>query len=135
MKTAGIERRNVARAWQLRLVFSLVSGCVTMHAIGEDATNPYANDAEAAEQGAALYATSGCIPCHGPNAEGALGPSLVDDKWMKRFSEGMVFRTIRNGRRGTRMIGFGDRLDEAQTWKIVEYLLAQGRANRRRGKP
>jgi len=96
-------------------------------ATADDEVNPYANNSDAAKQGEALYARAGCVPCHGPNGEGAIGPNLVDDKWMKRFSEGMVFRTIRNGRRGTRMIGFSDRLSEDETWKIVEFLLARGR--------
>jgi mono/diheme cytochrome c family protein len=93
----------------------------------DDEANPYAGDPEAAQEGQALYTHSGCIPCHGPNAEGAIGPNLVDDEWIFRFSTGMLYRTIRNGRRGTRMIPFADRLTPEQTWMIVEFLLAKGR--------
>ena len=77
----------------------------------------------AAQEGKALFARSGCVPCHGPNGEGAIGPNLVDDEWMFKFSPGMVYRTIRNGRRGTPMVAFKDRLTPEQTWQIVEFLL------------
>jgi mono/diheme cytochrome c family protein len=93
----------------------------------DDETNPYAGDPAAAREGQALFAHSGCVPCHGPNAEGGIGPNLVDDEWIFRFSPGMVYRTIRNGRRGTPMVAFKDRLTPEQTWKIVEFLLAKGR--------
>ena len=81
----------------------------------------------AAREGQGLFARSGCVPCHGPNAEGGIGPNLVDNEWMYRFSPGMDYRTIRNGRRGTPMVSFKDRLTPEQTWKIVEFLLAKGR--------
>lgn len=109
---------------RVSLLLALVA--VTTAARADDETNPYAGNADAANEGAALFASAGCAPCHGPNGEGAIGPSLIDDKWMKRFSEGMVFRTIRDGRRGTRMIGFKERLSEDEIWKIVEFLLAKG---------
>ena len=93
----------------------------------DEDTNPYAGDTTAAAEGQALYLRSGCVPCHGPNAEGGIGPNLVDDEWIYKFSPGMVYRTIRNGRRGTPMVAFKDRLTPEQTWKIVEFLLAKGR--------
>ena len=105
----------------------LYSLCLALWPSASTADNPYANNRSVADEGAVLYASAGCIPCHGPNAEGAIGPNLVDDKWMKRFSEEMVFRTIQNGRRGTRMVGFKERLSEDDTWKVVEFLLAKGR--------
>ncbi len=93
----------------------------------DDETNPYAGDSAAAQEGQTLFARSGCVPCHGLNAEGGVGPNLVDDEWIFKFSPGMVYRTIRNGRRGTVMLAFKDRLTPEQTWKIVEFLLAKGR--------
>ncbi|HZP91766.1 MAG TPA: c-type cytochrome [Burkholderiales bacterium] len=93
----------------------------------DEETNPYAGDTEAAQEGQALFARSGCVPCHGPEAEGGIGPNLVDDVWIFKFSPGMVYRTIRYGRRGTPMVSFKDRLTPEQTWKIVEFLLARNR--------
>ena len=122
------ERASVARIrWEAAFVaLLLVLMGLPCIAHGED-TNPYAADPDAAEDGRALYFGSGCAPCHGPVGEGAIGPNLVDDEWMYRFSPGMVYRTMRNGRRGTRMISYKDRLTEDETWKIVEFLLATGR--------
>lgn len=111
--------------------FAVVALALTLMALPgaaqDEETSPYAADAAAAQEGEVLFARSGCVPCHGPNAEGAVGPSLVDDEWIFKFSPAMVYRTIRNGRRGTPMVAFKDRLTPEQTWKIVEFLLAKGR--------
>lgn len=93
----------------------------------DDETNPYAADPAAALEGEKLFAHSGCVPCHGPHAEGAIGPNLIDNTWIDHVPPGMVYRTISKGRRGTRMVAFGDRLKPEEIWKIVEFLLANGR--------
>ena len=127
--------RMIVDALRVALIVAAMLCGVARHGRADEGVNPFAGDPGAAREGSALYASAGCIPCHGPAAEGAIGPNLIDDKWMKRFSEGMVFRTIRNGRRGTRMIGFKGRLSEEQTWKIVEFLLAKGREMKAGGHP
>ncbi len=107
---------------------TLLLALVALPAAAQDEeANPYAGDAAAAQEGKALFARSGCVPCHGPNGEGGIGPNLVDDQWMYKFSPGMVYRTIRNGRRGTPMVAFKDRLTPEQTWQIVEFLLLRNR--------
>ena len=123
----GVDFRAVAAARRIAGAALTLALLAYPCAAQDDETNPYAGDATAAREGQELFAHSGCVPCHGPNAEGALGPNLVDDEWIFRFSPGMVYRTIRNGRRGTRMVAFGDRLTPDETWKIVEFLLAKGR--------
>ena len=121
--THCIARASTGRAAYAALVLALLAAPCTAQ---DEETNPYAGDATAVQEGQVLFARSGCVPCHGPNAEGAVGPSLVDDEWIFKFSPGMVYRTIRNGRRGTPMVAFKDRLTPEQTWKIVEFLLAKG---------
>jgi len=93
----------------------------------DDETNPYAADPAAALEGEKLFAHSGCVPCHGPHAEGAIGPNLIENSWIDHVPPEMVYRTISKGRRGTRMVAFGDRLKPDEIWKIVEFLLATGR--------
>jgi mono/diheme cytochrome c family protein len=123
------DHHHVASAEALRVACTaLVLALIALPCIAQDdENNPYAGDPAAAREGQALFARSGCVPCHGPNAEGGTGPNLVDDEWSYRFSPGMVYRTIRNGRRGTPMVAFKDRLTPEQIWKIVEFLLDKGR--------
>ncbi len=122
-----MQRHRAVRAAAARLAVLVLALVAVPCGAQDDTTNPYAGDAAAAHEGQELFTRSGCIPCHGPNGEGALGPSLIDDEWIFRFSPDMVYRTIRTGRRGTRMVGFGERLTPDETWKIVEFLLARGR--------
>ncbi len=111
-------------------VFLVVAGGLPFIARCED-MNPYSGDPEAAEDGRTLYFGSGCVQCHGPIGEGAVGPSLVDYKWLYWCSPGTVYRAIRNGRKGTRMIAYKEQLTEDETWKVVEFLLASARENKR----
>ena len=93
----------------------------------DDETNPYVADPAAALEGEKLFARSGCVPCHGPHAEGAIGPNLINNAWIDHVPPAMVYRTISKGRQGTRMVAFGDRLKPEEIWKIVEFLLTSGR--------
>jgi len=56
--------------------------------------------------GRTLYATS-CAPCHGAEGAGGEGPSLRDPILLTHASDTYFVETIRRGRRGTSMDGFG----------------------------
>jgi cytochrome c-L len=66
-------------------------------------TKLYAEDAEAAKQGKKQYAYQGCSGCHGGNANGLMGPSLIDAKWhyAKHISDKGMFETIAGGTNGS----------------------------------
>jgi high-affinity iron transporter len=77
-----------------------------------------------------------CAICHGERADGqgprrpSLQPppaSFRDPSWRARTTPGRVFRTLREGVRGTPMAGWRAVLDEGQTWDVVAYLLGVGR--------
>lgn len=60
-------------------------------------------DTTAAEAGKAAFMSSGCIGCHGLNAEGntALGaPNLMDDTWLYGGGQKTIEKTISGGRNG-----------------------------------
>ncbi|MBI5101119.1 MAG: cbb3-type cytochrome c oxidase subunit II [Nitrospirae bacterium] len=96
--------------------------------------NPLANDQKAIARGAELYAKE-CASCHGPDAKGDIGPSLVDDEFFyikgdlpdddyfevinNGTSEGSVEdgRTARGG-----MPGYKDSLKKDDIWSIVAFL-------------
>jgi mono/diheme cytochrome c family protein len=93
----------------------------------EGFTNPFGMEPGAAAEGKKLFMSAGCVACHGNNARGAVGPDLTDDEWLRPFSEEMVFNTIKNGRPDTLMSPFRGDLSDEQIWKLVTYLLDEGR--------
>ena len=66
-------------------------------------TKLYANDAEAAKAGKKQFSYQGCSGCHGGNANGLMGPSLIDAKWqyVKHISDKGMFETIAGGTNGS----------------------------------
>ena len=65
-------------------------------------TKLYAKDAEAAKVGKKAYAYNGCSGCHGGNANGLMGPSMIDAQWeyTKHTSDKGLFETIAGGTNG-----------------------------------
>ncbi len=51
-----------------------------------------------------------------------MGPSLNDDQWRYVPTDQTLFDTISNGRRGTLMPPWKDKLSPEQIWKIVAYI-------------
>jgi cytochrome c oxidase cbb3-type subunit 3 len=41
--------------------------------------------------------TTNCVVCHGPNAQGNIGPNLTDTQWIHGGSPSQIFGTIRDG--------------------------------------
>ncbi|HTT37988.1 MAG TPA: c-type cytochrome [Burkholderiales bacterium] len=121
------ERAVSAAAWYLALALLALALRAAPCPAQDEENNPYAADPAAALEGEKLFARSGCVPCHGPHAEGAIGPNLIENSWIDHVPPSMVYRTISRGRRGTRMVAFGERLRPDEIWKIVEFLLATGR--------
>jgi cytochrome c-L len=89
------------------------------HRTGE---NPYVDDEEAIEEGAKLY-NSTCRGCHGKEASGGMGPSLVDEAVANErvTAHKGLFEVIYGGASGA-MQAFGTRLDQAEILKIMAYV-------------
>jgi cytochrome c-L len=66
-------------------------------------TKAYAKDAEAAKVGKKAFGFQGCSGCHGGNANGLMGPSIIDDHWQyaKHTSDKGMFETIAGGTNGS----------------------------------
>lgn len=69
----------------------------------ETCKNPYTKkfvaDPEAAKAGKKLFAYYSCTQCHGGNAGGQTGPSIIDDRWQyaKHVTDKGMFETIAHG--------------------------------------
>ena len=104
-------------------------------------TKIYAKDAEAAKAGKKAYSYNGCSGCHGGNANGLMGPSIIDAQWeyTNHNTDKGMFETIAGGTNGkgatargsmltwhNQVPGHsGDGLDTDTILKIVAWLRTQ----------
>ena len=104
-------------------------------------TKLYAKDAEAAKAGHKQYNFQGCSGCHGGNANGLMGPSLIDAQWEypKHNTDKGLFETIAGGtlgkgatNRGSMLTWHnqlpghtGDGLDTDTILKIIAWMRTQ----------
>ena len=87
-----------------------------------------------ASQGMALFKAK-CFSCHGLYGEGTIGPNLTDAWWKYAHTDEEVFNVIKNGKKGTIMIAFGNYLKDDELKEIILYLgLLQGQTIKK-GKP
>jgi len=84
-----------------------------------DAKNPFEGNAAAAATGQALYKAE-CAGCHGQNAEGDIGASLVDYAGSDPVDTD-TYIIIANGYEGA-MPGFANKLTKDKIWAIVEFI-------------
>jgi len=74
-------------------------------------------------EGKRLYSAYNCAPCHGVNGGGAIGPPLMDDKWIYGARPDQIYATISQGRPNG-MPSFGGHLPSEQIWQLVAYVEA-----------
>jgi cytochrome c oxidase cbb3-type subunit 3 len=83
--------------------------------------SPYQNNAWGMGEGKRLYAAYNCAPCHGANGGGAIGPALIDDKWIYGARADQIYATISQGRPDG-MPSFGGHVTTQQIWQLVAYV-------------
>ncbi len=86
-----------------------------------DVKSPYENNAWGIGEGKRLYAAFNCAPCHGVNGGGAIGPALMDDKWIYGSKPDQIYATISQGRPNG-MPSFGGHIPAQQIWQLVAYV-------------
>ena len=85
--------------------------------------SPYQDNAWGMGEGKRLYAAFNCAPCHGVNGGGAIGPPLMDDKWIYGARADQIYATISQGRPNG-MPSFGGHVPSQQIWQLVAYVEA-----------
>lgn len=83
--------------------------------------NPFAGDEEEIADGQRLYKNT-CYICHLEN--GGRGPNLKKSKLV----DTAFIRIVREGRKGTQMPAWREKLTEEEMWKIYAYIRAQAEA-------
>ncbi len=63
-----------------------------------------------------------CSACHGKDAEGRSGPSLIDKEWRYGSTDQKIFESIAKGRHGKDMPSFGKKLGEDNISYVIAYL-------------
>ena len=63
-----------------------------------------------------------CIPCHGQNAQGVVGPNLTDDYWLHGGSIHDIFKTIKYGWPEKGMKSWKDDLSAVQIAQVASYI-------------
>ena len=99
--------------------------------------NPYAGNADAIAEGAALFESSACSGCHGASAEGGACPSLVNAAWVYGSDDTTLFNLIKRGSAALRAKGyarsgneksagdmppFAGMLSDEDTWKLIAWI-------------
>jgi cytochrome c-L len=154
-KEAGSATSNAASSGSCNLVSTKDNSPLLIKALPTDTAeakeflatckNPYtkiyAKDAEAAKAGHKQFNFQGCSGCHGGNANGLMGPSIIDAQWEypKHNTDKGMFETIAGGTNGkgatargsmltwhSQLAGHtGDGLDTDTILKIMAWLRTQ----------
>jgi len=105
-----------------RLVLAfLISAAPAMAQVTADTPNPFADKADAAEAGHALFGKMNCAGCHAYDLSGGMGPDLTDASWQYGGKPGEIYHTIAEGTpRG--MPAWKDKMTADEIWQVVSYI-------------
>jgi cytochrome c oxidase cbb3-type subunit 3 len=88
-------------------------------------------------KGKSIFASKGCVACHGPNAGGVpgLGLNLTDEHGKNVRTPEDVYRTIAEGVTGTAMLGFEAQMGKDDTILVAAYVISLRGTNTPDGLP
>jgi cytochrome c oxidase cbb3-type subunit III len=86
-------------------------------------SSPYQGNAWGIGEGKRLYSAYNCSGCHAVNGGGAIGPALIDDKWIYGGEADQIYATISQGRPDG-MPSYGGHVTTQQIWQLVAYVQA-----------
>lgn len=80
-----------------------------------------ANNPKTLEAGKAIFAAN-CVPCHGPQGQGVIGPNLTDDYWLHGSTLADVTHTISEGVPDKGMISWKATLNPEKIAQVAAYV-------------
>jgi len=75
------------------------------------------------ESGKDIFKTN-CVPCHGPDAGGVVGPNLTDKYWIHGGGIKNIFTTIKYGVPAKGMVSWQTQLNPKQMQQVASYVLS-----------
>ena|SRR5688572_12845202 len=82
--------------------------------------SPFRDNAYGLSEGKRLYSAYNCVGCHA-HGGGAIGPALMDHRWIYGSRPEQIYSTIVQGRPDG-MPAFGGRIPDQEVWQIVAYV-------------
>ncbi|WP_332700873.1 c-type cytochrome [Devosia sp.] len=82
--------------------------------------NPYQGNVMAINEGKRMYHSFNCVGCHAAGG-GAIGPALMDEKWVYGNSAAAIHAAILDGRPNG-MPSFRGKIQDDDAWKIAAYV-------------
>jgi len=82
--------------------------------------NPLEENATALSDGKRLFSQYNCTGCHA-NGGGAIGPPLMDEKWIYGSDPANIYSTIVEGRPNG-MPSFRNKISDYQVWELSAYV-------------
>ena len=80
-------------------------------------------DAPALSDGKDIFKAN-CVPCHGDNAQGIIGPNLTDQYWIHGGGMKNVFKTIKYGVPAKGMLTWEGKLNPREMQEVTSYVLS-----------
>ena len=74
--------------------------------------------------GAAIFKQK-CSMCHGPEGKGFAAiktPDMTDPKWQKSLTDKEMEEVIKNGKKGTSMPAFGEKLKDDEVTAVIGFV-------------
>ena len=93
-----------------------------------------AKNAAVLEVGAARFAKS-CAPCHGAQAQGLIGPTRTDDRWIPGGSVEQIFQSVAKGWPAKGMPPWGRAVKPEELSGLVSYVRSLQGSNPPQPKP
>ena len=103
--------------------------------LGEDALRALSRNPERIARGKALFTQIACVACHGPEANGLIGPNLRDEYWINGSNMTDIVETITNGRANNTMPPQKNNLSGDDIVDLAIYVVDLNRAGFKPGKP